>query len=327
MYFAKKFILFSLLLKFILFSCSIQEVPKDPFQALRDAAGLSVPEDTEIHTDLSLNADWTRAGETRAGNLFADAFAWGSDSNIGLIASGNIRDDQGVEILKKGVVAGEDFVKAIPWNSAIYLIKLQGFRLKQNLEASVGKLAEIRTRKKGDDRDSDGPQHGDCYHQGISGGGRFFQISSSMKILINTKNAIQEVEGGVDDKDLHITQAGKRIVRISIDETVIYQNDSGDSKTGWLEGANSCKFKGHSFADSSACSFFTVSVANYQAEGSDGHPAFNPDLAEVNNDGSVIILSKDKGIDVEIITHYISYLNKYFLQTKPVIEDRILFVE
>jgi hypothetical protein len=310
------------LIIFISGSC-IHNEPVDPLWSLRRAAGLKTPKSGEIHTNLDLNHEWIRACETRTGNLFADAFAWASGSKIGFIASGAIRNDRGIEILNKGLVSGDDLVKVLPFNNKVYLIRLQGFRLKQNLETSASKLSENISAYRGDDSDVDGSQHGDCFFSNLEGGGRFLQVSSSLQILVNTKNQIQEVEGNAADNDLKVTTDGKRIVKISVDGLIIYENKTGDINSGWTEGAKSCK----SFTKSAACTFFTVSIGDFHAAGNDEHPAFNPDLAEVNNDGSVLVLSEDMGIDVEIVSDYINYLNNNFDEYKPKIENRILFVE
>jgi hypothetical protein len=285
-----------------------------------------------IHTNLSLDKDWVRGSEARVGNLFSDAYAWATNADIGFIAGGSIRNDYGTLVLEKGMVVEKEFDQALPHHTdEVYKINMQGYRLKQNLEAAATKLDEEKFSSKGDDADEDGPQHGNCYSKRVKGSGRFLQISAGLRVVINTKNAIQTVSGSSETNSLAVTSEGNRIVSIMVNGSIIYENSTGEINTGWSNSANSnaCSFNGASFTNSAACDYFTAAINEWHAAGGDEHPAFNPDLKEINNDGSVEVLSWEnkKGQNKDIIIKYVKYLNREFAKYKPKIEDRITFVE
>jgi len=313
----------------ILSGCTIN-APTDPQQELLSAAGIVLTGEARIDTALDLYYRWIRGGETRAGNMIADAFAWKTNADIGFIAGGGIRSDRGIDKLDAGTITAAQLKKVMPWSSDIYSIEMTAYRLKQSLEGSVTKLGTTKSASGADDHDVDGPQHGDCYYQSTNGNGRFLHVSSRLNIVINVNNQVQEITGSTGDNSLIVSQEGKRIVKILIDNVAIYNNPTGAFHTGWVGGASSCAIGGgfyapNNFSSSAACNKYVVAISDFQAEGNDGHPTFNPLLAEVGNDGSVTTISPDNGVDAEIVLEYLQNLARETLTVKPEVEGRITF--
>lgn len=310
----------------LLVQTCVISAPEDPVRALQLAQGLDLSSQTvSIDTTFDLNRAWVRGCETRIGNLLSDGMKTQTDSDIGVMAGGNIRDDQGITVLSKGTLSKADLTKVMPFNNTIYQVRLNAYRLKQNFEASASRLSTTQSATQGADSDSDGDQHGDCYFQSVSGSGRFLQVSSNVQVTINTANTAQVTTGTAADNSLAIQTAGNRIVKIVIDGSNVYENSSGDIGAGWSLGATSCTNESVLFSNSKACNVYTVAIQSFQALGNDSHPAFNPALAEVGNDGTVAILSSNVGLDIDIAFDYLLSLKSQGQLIKTTIEGRILF--
>jgi hypothetical protein len=241
------------------------------------------------------------------GNLGADAFAWKAGADIGLIASGTIREDfGGPTIFPKGtVVTSDTFTKTVPFGNTIMKIKLNGYRLKQVLESGASKL-NAQGKRGTEDWDSDGAQHGNCWlTQNLSGAGRFFQVNSRLSVEINPNGNDQLKSGSSTNNSLLVTREGTRITRISFDGVPIYYNSAGDIGSGWYPGSSSCTIKGTTFTSSTACGFYTVAADSNQVSGSDTNPSLSSSMLEVNNDGTVATLSANMGIDRDAISGYV----------------------
>lgn len=290
----------------------IQQAPVDPQAALLKAAGVTLSGEARLAVGLELRREWVRGCETRAGNIIADSYAARLGAGaLGFVAGGNIRDDNGLTRLGPGVVSGAQLKQVLPFNSVLHGVELTAFRLKQGLEASVGRLGTTLTASKSQDHDADGPQHSDCYFRNQSGNGRLLHFSSRLKVIIAPGNQAQQTTGSASDNSLRVITEGRRITRILIDDGTIYFNPTGQLTTGWAGGANSCLVggtgihAGTSFSALAACNRFVVAIPDFQAQGNDDHPSFNPALAEVGNDGSVVVLSSNLGVDTEVLLAYL----------------------
>ncbi len=305
------FILICINLIFLLLpGCTQKAAPLDDATklALAQLSQQSIGAAGSLGLDIRVDDRLIQRGcETRMGNLGADAFAWKAGADIGLIASGTIREDfGGPTIFPKGtVVTSDTFSKTIPFGNTIMKIKLNGYRLKQVLESGASKL-NAQGKRGTEDWDSDGAQHGNCWlTQNLSGAGRFFQISSRLAIEINPNGNDQLKSGTSTNNSLLVTREGTRITRISFDGVPIYYSSSGDISSGWYPGASSCTVKGVSFTSSTACSFYVVAADSNQVSGSDTNPSLSSSMLEVNNDGTVTTLNANTGIDRDAVSGYV----------------------
>ncbi|HNH09749.1 MAG TPA: 5'-nucleotidase, partial [Leptospiraceae bacterium] len=253
--------------------------------------------------------------ETRMANLIADAFVWKSGTDIGFINGGAIRHDRGVDLIAKGTVFSRTQLDSfMPFSNSLVGVNLNGYRLKQALEGSVNKLQTNRTALSSDDNDSDGPQHGNCYGTvgDLDGSGRILLFNSRWRVEINPANTAQTITGTASDKSLKVAAEGRRVVGIYFDGKTVYSNSSGDPASGWGTGKTSCTVKGIFFSSSLACSFYSTVLSDFYAGGGDENPSFNPELAEIANDGTAVNTGKTFGVDKNAILEYIINFSTYY---------------
>ncbi len=319
----KRIYLIALLLPLSFWGCIQRENTENLGGAL--TAILNSPEGIGIlGLDLNVgNIGWTRGCETRTGNFIADSFAWKSGAVVGFMNGGGIRHDKGVSLIPEGTQITQELLNSfLPFNNSMQLVEMNGYRLKQALEGGYNKLLTNKTFSSSDNNDKWGAQHGNCYGivGDLEGSGRFLHVSSRIKVSLNPQNTPQTVSGSAGAGTLAVSSEGRRVTRIDIDGRNIYNNPSGDPQSGWSTSSGSCVVKSISFSNSSACDRFTVAINNFYASGGDENPSFNPSLAEINNDGSVILLNPDFGVDKLIILEYSLNFSRIF----PRVEGRIL---
>lgn len=302
--------------------------PDDPLEALQKAQGLDLSGETEIDTALRTVHSWSRACETRFGNLVADAYVNALNSDLAFMNGGGLRADQGVDSMPKGKLAKATVFKAVPFSNYLWKVRVYGYRIKQALEMSALALNTTKTFQKSDDHDIDGAQHGDCFG---GGSGRFLHLSARLAVLIDPRNTPAATSGS--GTSLQMTSQGNRVLKIIYDGSTIYDNSLGDISSGWAAGAQTCSIHHagsyQNFTNSAACKSFIVGVSSFMAgSGGDQMSMFNSIYAEVNNDGSSLVLSQNEelGEQKAIIYNYLITRKAANLLNKPVIENRIQFV-
>lgn len=88
--------------------------------------------------------DRNGAGETRIGNLVADAVRWGGDADVGVYHDGGLRGDR----IAAGEVTAFDLAGAVPFTDSIRVLDVSGERLRAVLEQLDGRclgLADERS--------------------------------------------------------------------------------------------------------------------------------------------------------------------------------------
>ncbi len=311
---------FILLLILAATSACIEREPEDPLDALLAAAGIPrIIGSAQVDSNLNLRSDWMLGCETRMGNLVTDAFAAQTGSSIAVFNGGAIRDDQGLDFIPAGTVTGEQIAQTIFFRDRVFQIRIAAFRLKQSLEEGVSRLGTTATALEGADADADGAQHGNCFFTQSAGNGRFLHLSSNLQMDVRVANQAQITSGSAASDSLQITTPGRRVVRLTVNGSIIYDNADGDPSVGWSGGAASCS----TFTLSAACNSYVLALGDFIARGNDGHPTFDPNQAEVSNDGTVIVLSEDRGVDQDIVLEYLMNLTMQGTPARPLIEGRI----
>lgn len=282
--------------------------------------------------DLLVNSRLSRGCEMRLGNLLADSNAYKANATLGFYNGGNIRDEQGIKaiyptgIIPKGTIPTLDLIrKFIPFTGGLVRINMRAYRIKQALESASSRL-NAQAERNTDNLDSDGPIHGNCWlNPQTTGSGRFFQLSSKMQIEINPSASTLVITGSAASNTLLITTEGKRITRIIIDGVLLYNNSSGDINSGWSSSTSTCTIKGITFTASAACNFYSVGVQKFQFDGGDSNPSFNPNMLEVNNDGSVILLESGVGSNMDDASIFYEYMQTFTTgPAMPRISNRII---
>lgn len=311
-----KFLFFNLIYCIFVFTNCIQKQNEFEDRQVILAGLVSQGSPKSFGLDLLINNRINRGCETRIGNLVADSIAWKGNATLGFFGAGSIRDNSGIKsaypngIIPKGTVPTVDLLKRVLafQGGEVARINIQTYRIKQMLEHSVGRLNNQAERNT-DNVDVDGPMHGNCWLEpNVSGSGRFLQVSSKILIEVNPTATASIVSGNPALQDLRVTTEGNRITQIIIDGLLIYKNPSGSINSGWTKGNSSCTIKGTTFPSSSACNYYTVGVEKFQFDGGDSNPVMNPNMLEINNDGSVTV--QETGIggklsDAEILYEYI----------------------
>lgn len=283
--------------------------------------------------DMLINNRLGRGCETRMGNLGADVYANRANAMIGFYAGGNIRDDFGIKgtypngIIPKGTIPTVALIKRfLPFQGGNLLrINIQAYRLKQALESSVGRL-NSRAERNTDELDADGPTHGNCWlNPNVSGSGRFLHVSSKLQVEVNPTATAAVVSGSGASNTLRITTEGRRIIRIIIDGILIYNNSTGDINSGWSSGTSTCTIKGTQFIASAACNFYTAGVEKFQYDGGDSNPALKPEMLEISNDGSVVVLESGIAPNVDDANIFYEYIQTFTTgPVLPKISNRII---
>lgn len=328
----KSYILLFLLLSSLF--CTQKQNPFDDRSALVSVVNpLSSGTPKSFGLDLKIDSRLNRGCETRIGNLMADVFADKGNSILGFYNGGAIREDFGLQsiypnsIIPKGTIPNSDLLKKLfPLTGGnLVRINLNTYRLKQALEVSVGRL-NARAERGTDDIDSDGPTHGNCWlNPNLSGAGRFLHVSSKMQIEVNPVATAVVIGGSGTTNTLVITSEGRRIIKIIIDGILLYNNSTGDITSGWSAGQSSCTIKGITYSNSAACNFYSATIPKFQFDGGDSNATLNPNMLEVNNDGSVVVSQTGIGANLDDGTILNDYLQKF--TTGPVyprISGRIL---
>jgi len=109
---------------------------------LRRTAGLD--ESVGRLTESIALPDRNGAGETRIGNLVADAVRWGGDADVGVYHDGGLRGDR----IAAGEVTAFDLAGAVPFTDSIRVLDVSGERLRAVLEQLDGRclgLADERS--------------------------------------------------------------------------------------------------------------------------------------------------------------------------------------
>lgn len=282
--------------------------------------------------DLLVNSRLSRGCETRLGNLLADSNAYKANATLGFYNGGNIRDEQGIKaiyptgIIPKGTIPTLDLIrKFIPFTGGLVRVNMRAYRIKQALESASGRL-NAQAERNTDDQDSDGPTHGNCWlNPQSTGSGRFFQVSSKMQIEINPQASVIIVSGSAASNTLLITTEGKRVTRIIIDGVLLYNNSTGDINSGWSSSSTSCIIKGITFNSSAACNYYSVGVQKFQYDGGDSNPSLNPNMLEVNNDGSVVLLDSGIASSLDDASIFYEYMQTFTTgPAMPKISNRII---
>lgn len=313
-----KNILFAIL---VLFYACIQK--QNPFDDKSALVTVAVPQNSgtpkSFGLDLKIDSRLNRGCETRIGNLMADVFANKGNSTLGFYNGGAIREDFGLQslypnlIIPKGTVPSSDLLKKLfPLTGGnLVRINITAYRLKQALEVSVSKL-NAKAERGTEDIDSDGPTHGNCWlNPNVSGAGRFLHVNSKMQIEINPSATAVVMSGSGTTNTLVISSEGKRVIRFFIDGVLLYNNTSGDITTGWSSGQSSCTIKGTTFTSSAACNFYTATIPKFQFDGGDTNATLNPNMQEINNDGSVFVLETGIGANLDDGTILNDYLQTF----------------
>lgn len=301
-------------------SACIEREPDDPLDALLSAAGIPrVTGSAQVESNLNLRSDWMLGCETRMGNLVTDAFAAQTGSTIAVINGGAIRDDQGLDFIPAGTVTGAQIAQTIFFRDRVFQIRIAAFRLKQSLEEGVSRLGTTLTALQSADADADGAQHGNCFFTQSAGNGRFLHLSSNLQMDVRVSNQAQITSGSAASNSLQITTPGRRVVRLTVDGSTIYDNPDGDPSAGWSGGATSCS----AFTLSAACNSYVLALGDFIARGNDGHPTFDPAQLEVSTDGTVTVLSQDRGVDQDIVLEYLQNLTLQGTPARPLVEGRI----
>jgi hypothetical protein len=170
------------------------------------------------------------------------------------------------------------------------------------------------------------PTHGNCWlNPQSTGSGRFFQVSSKMQIEINPQASVIVVSGSAASNTLLITTEGKRVTRIIIDGVLLYNNSTGDINSGWSSSSTSCIIKGITFTSSAACNFYSLGVQKFQYDGGDSNPSLNPNMLEVNNDGSVVLLDSGIASSLDDASIFYEYMQTFTTgPAMPKISNRII---
>jgi hypothetical protein len=261
------------------------------------------------------NRQWSRGCETRMGNLAANAYAWKTNSDVGLMGGGALRDSEGVDIIPKGTIPTVTLFKQfIIFSNQLTRVRIRAYRFKQAMEMSNNVLNNVGARNT-ENLDADGPQTGNCWLTGSPGGsGRFLHLSNRMSIEVNPTATAAAVSGTSGDRNIIFTNPGSRIVKIIFNGIILYNNSTGNINSnldgqagvpGWnrLPGEN-CVVNGVNFSNSAACRFITIGVDEFQQRGGDSNPAFSP-LFPGNDDGSVFLEAINLGDDARSIQEYI----------------------
>lgn len=310
-----KFFLLSIIFSFLLNHCIQKQNDFEDRQTFLVTL-ISTGAPKSFGLDLQINNRIGRGCETRVGNMTADAMAWKANALLGFYGSGSIRDDYGIKnsfpnaIIPKGTVPTLPLLKTIlPFDGGDMLrTNMRAYRIKQALEHSVSRL-NSQAERNTDNMDADGPTHGNCWlNPNVSGSGRFLQLNSKMQIEVNPTATASVVSGTGAARTLLVVTQGRRVTRIIIDGLLVYNNSTGDINSGWANGVSSCTIKGTMFTSSAACNFYSVGVEKFQFNGADSNPALSPDMTEVSNDGSIIVLETGIGSklsDADIVYEYI----------------------
>lgn len=268
--------------------------------------------------NIPINSRLARGCETRIGNLTSEAIAYKANATLGIHNGGNIRDEQGIKaiypdgIIPKGTIPTIDLVKKfLPFTGGLVRVNMRAYRIKQALESAVGKL-NIKAERSIENMDADGPTHGNCWLNPLTtGSGRFFQVSSKVQIELNPSALSAVVSGSGASNTLLITTEGKRVIRIFIDGILLYDNPTGEINSGWNAGSSSCTIKGINFTSSAACNFYSVGIPRFQYDGGDANPSLNPNMLEINNDGSVILQESGIAANLDDATIFYDYIQTF----------------
>lgn len=313
----KKTVTIPMIVSYILIGCVQNRDEIAPLEAasLFQIAGLGEPGTIGLNLRLNIRA-WTRGCETRMGNLGADAFAWKTNSNVGLINGGAIRDNI-LDLIPKGTKSSiELFKQFITFSNKLRRVRIRAYRLKQAMEGSVSRFNQPASPgpRATETMDEDGPQTGNCFTFESSGSGRFFHISKDLSIEVNPYNIRQTVTGNVSNQNMTISTEGRRIIKLVYKGLVYFNNPTGEINTntdgqpgqfGWGRKLGSdCTVNNVTFTNSLACEFITVGLVDFQQIGNDQIPSFNP-IFPGNNDGSIFLEATDLGDDAESIHEYI----------------------
>lgn len=282
--------------------------------------------------DMLVNSRLSRGCETRLGNLLADSNAYKANATLGFYNGGNIRDEQGIKtiyptgIIPKGTIPTLDLIrKFIPFTGGLVRVNMRAYRIKQALESASGRL-NAQAERNTENQDSDGPTHGNCWlNPQSTGSGRFFQVSSKMQIEINPQASVIVVSGSAASNTLLITTEGRRVTRIIIDGVLLYNNSTGDINSGWSSSSTSCVIKGITFTSSAACNFYSLGVQKFQYDGGDSNPSLNPNMIEVNNDGSVLLIDSGIASNMDDASIFYEYMQTFTTgPAMPKISNRII---
>ncbi|MCC5815736.1 MAG: 5'-nucleotidase C-terminal domain-containing protein [Leptospira sp.] len=301
---------------FFLFNCIQARDELNPIALASLLGDLDEGAPGSIGLDLRINnRQWSRGCETRMGNLAANAYAWKTNSDIGLMGGGALRDSEGVNVIPKGTIPTVTLFKQfIIFANQLTRVRIRAYRFKQAMEMSNNVLNNIGDRNT-DNLDIDGPQTGNCWLTGSPGGsGRFLHLSNRMSIEVNPTATAASVSGTSGDGNITFTNPGSRVVKIIFNGIILYSNPTGNINTnpdgqagvpGWnrLPGEN-CVVNGINFSNSAACRFITIGVDEFQQRGGDSNPAFSP-VFPGNNDGSVFLEAINLGDDAQSIHEYI----------------------
>lgn len=307
--------------------------PDNPLKALLEAQGQRTDGAVEIQTALHAFNNFNRRCETRLGNLITDALRDKAGSDIAIMNGGGIRpldnsqpNNLPVNTVPKGTLQQLTVNTILPFANQLTVVRLTGFRLKQVLEHSAAAITTTQFATQDDDADADGPIHGVCYNNGGSTPSGGFLQMSGMKVTIKPTNAARVTDGNTPPQ---VTTQGRRVIRIEILQggvyTDIYNNTTGDPASGWATGSSSCTIKGYNYTNSAACRQFTLGSSDFYVDtGGDGYSVLMPTSAEVN-DGTVVKISANLGLNREIVWAYLESRAGLGLQIKPTIEGRIQY--
>lgn len=285
------------LLFFVFFQCTQKQSAFDDQVALLGAL-VSIGAPKSFGLNMLIDNRINRACETRIGNFGADAYRDRGKAQIGFFSGGTIRQDFGIlttyptGVIPKGTIPTFALMKQfLPFQGGNFLkVNLSAYRIKQALEVGMSRLNNSAERDI-DGVDSDGPIHGNCWlNPQPSGSGRFLHVSSNIHIEVNPTATALVTSGSSSTNNLLVATEGNRIVKLSIDGILLYNNPTGSITSGWSAGSSTCTIKGTTFTNSAACTFFSASVEKFQFDGSDFNPSLNPIMSEINNDGSVVVL-------------------------------------
>jgi 2',3'-cyclic-nucleotide 2'-phosphodiesterase (5'-nucleotidase family) len=116
-----------------------------PARSRRIAGTLLVRPEVVGRLDAPIDlSDWNGAGETRIGNLVADAVRWGGDADIGVYHDGGLRGDR----ITVGELTAFDLASVVPFTDPIHVLDVSGERLRATLRQLDGRclgLADERS--------------------------------------------------------------------------------------------------------------------------------------------------------------------------------------
>lgn len=321
----------------IALSCQnlIQSEPENPMMSLQLAQGRDISGKILIDTAIHAFNNWNRRCETRIGNLIADAMKEIGNAQIGLMNGGGIRpldstqsNNLAANTVPKGELTLQQVNTILPFQNKLTVIRVRGYRLKQLLEHAAASVTTTVFATQADDHDADGPVHGDCRTNGSNphtASGGFLHYSSGFKVHYKTSNAMRTTNGQTG-LNTQFTVQGQRVVKIVLNNVVLYDNPTGDMAAGWASAGSSCTFKTFNFTNSIACNFFTIAVSDfYVNSGGDNYSMIAPSSQEVANDGSVVIDRITNKVTADVLWEYLQNRRDAQLPIKPVIEGRIIY--